>query len=103
MYQIFFTEGEYEPWWFFEDWKTLVLSETSFPTYEEAVRSYNEHDEQLTSKYPFKKTKGNYLVAYWSEDESVYCESCEDDIQLYYGLMLLKNDKAIEETANTCN
>lgn len=101
MYQVFLMKGEYEPWWFFEDWKTLVINEAVFPTFEEALHAYNEQNEQLADKYPFKKTKENYLVAYWSEDDSVYCESCEDDIQLYYGLLLLKNDKVIDVTANT--
>lgn len=101
MYQVFLMKGEYEPWWFFEEWKSLVISENAFPTFEQALRSYQEQDEQLSRIHPFKKEKNNYLAAYWSAEDSVYCESCEDDIQIYYGLLLLKNEKPIEETVNT--
>lgn len=96
MYQVLIMKGEYEPWWFFEDWKSLVISQNVFPSFEEALHAYHQHDGQLSGEYPFKKTKNNYLTAFWSEEDSVYCESCEDEIQMYYGLLLLKNEKPIE-------
>ncbi|MGP6140032.1 MULTISPECIES: DUF1033 family protein [unclassified Jeotgalibaca] len=96
MYQVYMMKGEYEPWWFFQDWKSLVVFEASFLSFEEALKLYEEKSAELSARYPFKKSKHNYLTAFWSEEDSVYCESCEDDIQIYYGLLLLENENVIE-------
>lgn len=95
MYQVFLTKGEYEPWWFFEDWKTLIVEQTSFNEFEEALQKFNEIFNALSDKYPIKKTKNSYLSAFWTEDEMVFCESCDDDIQIFHGVMLLKDEQII--------
>lgn len=44
---------------------------------------------------PQKKT---VLLATWSEDETQYCEECEDDIQTFHGLILFQNAEVYEPT-----
>lgn len=47
-------------------------------------------------QYPYKETKKSYLTAFWNETEIRYCEDCEDDIQLFHSIMLLKDDRPFE-------
>lgn len=96
MYQVYLMKGEYEPWWFFEDWKSLITEVETFTTFGEAVELYKSMWEKLAQEYPNTHTKHHFLTAFWSEEDSVYCESCEDDIQIYRGLLLLKDDKVID-------
>ena len=96
MYQIFFTEGEYEPWWFFEDWQSLIIKKIDYPDLNDAKIAYREFTQELANQYPYQKEKEPYLAAYWCEEEMVYCESCDDDIQLFHGVMLLRDEKVLE-------
>lgn len=98
MYQVMLTECEYEPWWFFDDWEEHVMQVTEFPTFEEAVQEFYRESQELSNKYPFHKTKQTYLAAYWSEEEVHFCDNCDDDIQLYHGLLLLKDKGKIDVT-----
>lgn len=95
MYQVYLTEGEYEPWWFFDDWKTLIIEEKTFKNLEEAVEEYNSEFFKLSNTYPYQKTKKSFLTAFWCDEEKVFCESCDDDIQIYHGVMLLKDEQRI--------
>lgn len=47
MYQIFFTEGEYEPWWFFEDWQSLIIKKIDYPDLNDAKIAYREFTQEL--------------------------------------------------------
>lgn len=97
MYQIYLMEGEYEPWWFFDGWKNMIVEEKNFSDFDEATSSYDEFCKKFAQKYPFHKTKQPFLTAFWDEEEAQYCETCEDDIQIYHGVMLLKDEHLIEE------
>jgi hypothetical protein len=97
MYQVMLTECEYEPWWFFEDWEDHVVQVKEFSSFEEAVQEFYRESQELSNKYPFQKTKNTYLTAYWNESEIHFCDNCDDDIQLFHGLLLLKDKKKIEE------
>lgn len=95
MYQVIRTEGEYEPWWFFEDWMDFIVESTEYADFQEAVAAYEQAAEKLSEAYPFQKTKEVYLTAYWSDGEIRFCENCDDDVQLYHGLMLLQDRKKL--------
>ncbi|AZP05268.1 DUF1033 family protein [Jeotgalibaca ciconiae] len=96
MYQVFLTKGEYEPWWFFDDWKTLVIKKVDCSNFKEAHQVYEQYSSELSSRYPFQKNKTPFLKAYWCEEEMEYCESCEDDIQIFHGVMLLHDEQILE-------
>lgn len=96
MYQVFQTKGEYEPWWLFDDWKSLVVQQHEFVDFQEALYDYKKIVKELAEKHPYYQEKNLYFSAFWNEEEIEYCESCEDDIQIYHGVMILKNDEVIE-------
>lgn len=95
MYQVITMKGEYEPWWFFDNWELLIERNESFPKFEQALQVYEEQLAVLSKKYPNRKTKEPYLTAFWTKEEATYCESCADDLQIYHGLILLKDNKRI--------
>ena len=96
MYQVVTLFGEYEPWWFFEDWKEEIVSFEQFDSFSEANQNYHEKYIQLIGDYENYVTKKHYLTAFWNEEEKRYCEDCEDDIQLFHSIMLLKEEKPME-------
>ena len=76
MYCVIQTKGVDEPWWMMDDWK------------EEAKELYKQLVETYTAKYQMKREK-YFSCAFWDENECEYCESCEDCLQIYYGVLIL--------------
>ena len=81
-WNVYLTKGEYEPWWFFEEWETSI----------------QELAEALLSNYPKHQTKKDCLLAAWNEEEVEYCEDCEDDIQTFHGLILFFEGEVYQPT-----
>lgn len=90
MYQVITMFGDNEPWWFFEDWQTDIEEEKTFHSLKEAEVYYIEKWQELSTAYKFLNTKVNYMAAFWNEGDERWCEECNEDIQQYKGLALLK-------------
>ncbi|EUJ24925.1 DUF1033 family protein [Listeria grandensis] len=99
-FQIIVTKGEYEPWWFFEDWQKDIESSFTYTNKQEAMEKYQMLAQQLMTTYPNNAVKKEVLLATWSEEETQYCEECEDDIQTFHGLILFLNERVYEPTAD---
>ncbi|AQY52516.1 hypothetical protein PWEIH_13520 [Listeria weihenstephanensis FSL R9-0317] len=99
-FQVIVTKGEYEPWWFFEEWQKDIESIFTYTEKEEALAKYQTLAEKLRDIYPHSAVKKSVLLATWSEDETQYCEECEDDIQTFHGLILFQNGAVYEPTAD---
>ena len=37
--------------------------------------------------------KKDCFYAFWSEDEINFCDGCDEDLQLYHGVILMKDGK----------
>ena len=88
MYCVIQTKGVDEPWWMMENWKKMIVIEESCSTLEEAKELYKQLVETYTAKYQKKREK-HFSCAFWDENECEYCESCEDCLQIYYGVLIL--------------
>ncbi|EOH92800.1 hypothetical protein UAW_02841 [Enterococcus haemoperoxidus ATCC BAA-382] len=95
MYQVVTMYGDNEPWWFFEDWKEDIEENKTFNCLEDAERYYIKKWQELSSTYEYINTKVNYLAAFWSEGDERWCEECDEDLQQYKGLALLKDLQAV--------
>ncbi|MFD2729606.1 DUF1033 family protein [Enterococcus camelliae] len=91
MYQVITMYGDNEPWWFFEDWRKDIDEEHVFRSLEEAERCYQKQWTKLREQYKHIYARANYLSAFWNETEVRWCEECDDDLQQYKGLALLKD------------
>ena len=87
MYNLILMKAEYEPWWQFEDMEEKFTKVKTYSTIEE----YEREGSKLLAKYRlvYKKEEsrdGKYF-AFWNEGELLYCEGCDEDLRIYYGII----------------
>lgn len=95
MYQVITMFGDNEPWWFFEDWEEDIEAEETFESFEEALQAYEKQWIAIHQNYEYINAKSNFLSAFWNDGDERWCEECDDDLQQYKGLALLKNHQPI--------
>jgi hypothetical protein len=95
-WKVILTKSDAEPWWFFEDWKRDVVEEWKYDNKNDAIAKYMEEIARLSDLLPNSKTKDYNSFAFWHPDEVVFCEACDDDLQIYHGVILFENDGPME-------
>lgn len=96
MHELIYMKAEFEPWWMFEEWKEKVISGKRFDDAEKAGAYYRQMIEGFKKKYPQWEFRGKAFSAFWREGEIEYCESCDDDMQMYHGILWLENGEPIK-------
>lgn len=92
MYKVIYMKADYEPWWQFEGWQDYVVSESIFDCKMEAEGFLQKMLADMSLKYTNKRHNKDRFWAFWSEEESGYCEQCADDAQIYHGLIWLDDE-----------
>lgn len=87
MFEVIYMKADYEPWWLFEGWEQHIVEKHTFETQADAQSYLNEKQVELRGKFPKEKVKDEKYWAFWSEKEVCFCESCDDDLQIYHGLI----------------
>ncbi|WP_201715112.1 DUF1033 family protein [Rossellomorea arthrocnemi] len=95
-WRVLTTKSDAEPWWFFEGWEKDIIKELTFDNRNEAVASFLMELRRLSENYPKSKTKKFHSVAFWDPEDIDFCEACDDDLQVYYGLVIFENDQPME-------
>ncbi|MDK1728726.1 DUF1033 family protein [Dellaglioa algida] len=95
MFQVITIFGFDEPWWFFDDWKTHIQETVEFDSMDDAVVFFEKQADTFTAKFSHQKSKRQFLTAFWDDKQLDYCADCGDDLQLYQGLMIVKDGKEI--------
>lgn len=95
MHEIIHIRADFEPWWMLEGWEQEIVSRKKFDTAQRAARYLEELKKNLTEQYPQSKAKAPAFYAYWKEGEMEYCEDCEEDLQIYHGLIWLQDGKPV--------
>ena len=90
MYKIIYLKADYEPWWQFEGWETLILSTTEYESEDDLNRAVQSILAEFRSRYEYEQCKNERFFAFWSEDECMYCEACDDDAQIFHGIIVEK-------------
>lgn len=88
MFSIILMEADFEPWWQFDDIEekyTEIKSFNDFTIYEEEAMQIIEKFESLYDRH--EQREGKYF-AFWNEGDVTFCESCDEDLQNYYGIIL---------------
>ncbi|HEY4623541.1 DUF1033 family protein [Solibacillus sp. FSL R7-0668] len=88
MYKIIYMKADYEPWWQFEGWEAFIVSEQIFETAEQFQEAYEGILENFRQQYDNEATKDERYYAFWSDDECEYCEACDDEAQVYHGIIV---------------
>lgn len=109
MYQVITIYGENEPWWFFDEWQEDIIEEKEFDTFDDARNFFQKKSKEFIKEYEHERTKEGYLSAFWNDGELKYCEDCDEELQAYKGLMLVKDYQKLDdgecgknETTNHC-
>jgi hypothetical protein len=87
MFEIIYMKADFEPWWAFEGWEEHIIKKSTFNNQQEALVYLNELLTEFREKFPKEKGKDEIYWAFWSEKEQCFCDSCDDDLQLYHGII----------------
>ncbi|KGR88738.1 hypothetical protein CD30_18070 [Ureibacillus massiliensis 4400831 = CIP 108448 = CCUG 49529] len=90
MYKIIYMKADYEPWWQFDGWEENIVTTDVYETEDDFREAIEKKLTTFHSKYPNMETKDEIYYAFWSDEEREYCEACDDDIQIYHGLIIDK-------------
>ncbi|SOC23885.1 hypothetical protein SAMN05880501_11631 [Ureibacillus xyleni] len=88
MYKIIYMKADYEPWWKFEGWESTIVTENEYETKEEMDHALNNLLKEFRTRYDKEESREGKYYAFWTMDERMYCEACEDDIQIYHGIIV---------------
>ncbi|WP_159547911.1 DUF1033 family protein [Streptococcus halichoeri] len=100
MYQVIKMYGDWEPWWFMEDWQEDITEEKTYSNWDEAVKAYQKEWYQMKARFPKYHSQKNWLATFWTEEEKRWCEKCDDDLQQYHSLLLLKDGAVLGPEKN---
>lgn len=89
MYKIIYMKADYEPWWQFDGREEYIVSTEQYDTEHQFQMALNHLLAQFRNKYEFEAHKNERFYAFWSEDECEFCEACDDDAQIYHGIIVL--------------
>lgn len=97
MYKVIKTESDCEPWWFLEDWEEDITEISEFEQKEDAIAFFKEQWNTLKQSYPFYSSKRNLLATFWDTNEKTWCEECDEYLQDFHSILLLKDEEPLTE------
>lgn len=86
-YEIIYMKADFEPWWQFEGWEENIVEKTVYATKEDFEEALQHKLSIMRQRYPNERQKNDYYYAFWDENELEYCEGCDDDAQIFHGLI----------------
>ena len=89
MYKIIYMKADFEPWWQFDGWQEHIVSVQQYEDEEQFRLAFANIFEDFRQKYDYEACKENRYFAFWSADECEFCEACDEDAQIYHGLIVM--------------
>lgn len=93
IYEVVYMKADYEPWWMFDDWEKMIQSRMSFASAEEALEYLADLKMEFGVKYNYQDERKDCFFAYWSDSERMFCEGCDEDLQIFHGIISLVDGK----------
>ena len=93
MFEVIYVKADYEPWWMFEGWEEMIRRRQSFNEVSAARVYVKDLLSELRSKHEHESMKKDCFYAFWTKGENSFCEGCDEDLQLYHGVILMKDGK----------
>ncbi|MEZ7173147.1 DUF1033 family protein [Sporosarcina sp. OR05] len=91
MYEVIYMKADYEPWWLFEDWKEKIQTRKVFTCKAEAKQYMDTVTMQFSGQFDHHEVRKECFFAFWSDEEKVYCEGCDDELQIFHGIISFVN------------
>lgn len=95
MYQVIQLYGDFEPWWFIEGWQEDIVQEWQYETLTEAKVVFRQKWEALQECLPVYHSRKDFLATFWDKREQHWCQECNEYLQRYHSLMLLKDGQVL--------
>lgn len=89
-------KAEFEPWWMFDDWEASIISRQSFANIVESNMYLKELLDNLRKVHPNEAMKKDCFFAFWSTNEKEFCEACDENLQIYHGVILMKEGEPLK-------
>lgn len=99
MYKIIYMKADFEPWWLFEGWESHIVSTYQYNCLEEYEQALNTLLTKLRSQFEHEEIRKERYIAFWNEEECEFCEGCDEDVQIYHGIVLEEN---VHNKDNVC-
>ncbi|MFC3418253.1 DUF1033 family protein [Salinicoccus hispanicus] len=93
MLRIVILKADYEGWWLFEGWQDNIIRQFSYDSEKDMRQAYAELKQQMKEKFHSSKEGKYSLTAFFNGCELEYCEDCDEDLQIYYTPIMIKNDE----------
>ncbi|MGX7023328.1 DUF1033 family protein [Vagococcus hydrophili] len=97
MYQVIVTYSENEPWWFFDEWQEDIKEKFEYDCFCQAKKRYDTLANKFEKEFEENRVKPPLLAAFWNDEELIYCEDCDEELQAYKGLMLVKDYQKLDD------
>lgn len=98
MYHVIEMYGDFEPWWFLEDWKDDIVETYEFENYYDALKCYKSHWLDLRATHDHFDSRSDLMSAFWKEDDQRWCEECDEYLQQFHSVALLHDWTAIPKS-----
>lgn len=95
LHKILYLKSFDEPWWMLEGWEKDIVSRSEFADRQTALAHFEALAASLSKQYIHQKTRGS-AIAFWNEGDTAFCEDCEEDLQVFYGLLWLEDGKLVD-------
>lgn len=96
MYEVIYMKAEYEPWWLFEGWEETIQQRIACQTIGEAQSALLELVGGFRKKYESETLKDQCFYTFWTKEERVFCEACDEDLQIFHGVFMTKNGEPLK-------
>ena len=90
VFKLIYMKADYEPWWKFDGWEEQIIFTKVFSTRDECDAALQKQLQDFRQLYPNERCKDEVYWAFWTENEKYYCEGCDDDAQIYHGIMIIQ-------------
>lgn len=88
MYKIIYMKADYEPWWQFDGWQEKIVEEYLCATKEACEQKLQLLLADFRQRFSYEELRKERFYAFWNEEECVYCDGCDEESQIYHGLIV---------------
>lgn len=97
MYRVIQLYGDFEPWWFIDGWEEDIVNEWQYESFDEAREAFQKNWQVLRERLPVYHSRKDFLATFWDKTEQYWCQECDEYLQRYHSLMLLKGNQVLDE------
>ncbi|TDM04733.1 DUF1033 family protein [Macrococcus carouselicus] len=100
MWDVIIIRADYEGWWLFDDWHDHIIHKESYHDYESFKQAYQYTLAEMKKRFSNERIGKYGIYAFHNNCELEYCEECEEDMQIFYSLIALKDGEIYYKQVN---